>query len=83
MESPSELPTDPREHARRIRRDWYLKHREEHKARALDRYYANQEENKTKNRIRAQERKARLEALERENAQLKSQLHNREPTDNV
>ena len=78
MELPTVQKEDPREHARRIRRDWYMKNREEHKARALERYYENQEENKARNRLRAQQRKARLEELERENAALKSQLDSRE-----
>jgi hypothetical protein len=84
-------------HARHIRRDWYMKNREEHKARALERYYENQEENKARNRLRAQQRKARLETLEaslrqraldveeleKENAALKTILDGRESnTDN-
>lgn len=55
---------DPKEKSRRVRREWYMKNREEHKTRALERYYENQEENKARNRIRAQQRKARLETLE-------------------
>jgi hypothetical protein len=67
------MADDERKEKRRmVQRAWYLRHREDHNQKALDRYYAKHEENKTVARDRARRQREQLVELQKKVAELES-----------
>lgn len=73
MEEAPEMMTRE-ERKRQQNREWYLRHRDEHKQRTASKYYADHETNKTVARERARAKKAELQTLRAEVASLRAKI---------